>query len=145
MRFSSAEPPHIMEVKQTEIVDLEMTSPAQDLLPEAECREDLFSNTWQGRLVHSNPLLLLFTPLPSFVEIAQFHKMNVEEKKRPYSVAFYSHHPALPRVSALHCICVRLVVLNLNLLVLILPTYKRLSHGCVLRFQCCYLIKQPER
>lgn len=57
-----------MEVKQTETVDLEMTSPDRDPLPDAQCREDLFfflpPNTWQGK----HPLLLLFTSLPSFVE-----------------------------------------------------------------------------
>lgn len=65
-RFRSSGPLHIMEAKQTETVDLEMTSPARAPLPDAQCREYLFSNAWQGEHVHC--LLLLFTSLPSFVE-----------------------------------------------------------------------------
>lgn len=47
-RFRSSGPSHIMEAKQKETVDLEMTSPARAPLPDAQCREYLFSDTWQG-------------------------------------------------------------------------------------------------
>lgn len=57
-----------MEVRQTETVDPGMTSPAQTALPDTQYREDLFSKAWQGGHVRSNPLLLLFTPLPNLVE-----------------------------------------------------------------------------
>lgn len=41
-RFRSGGPSRIMEAKQTETVDLEMTSPACAPLPDARCREYLF-------------------------------------------------------------------------------------------------------
>lgn len=107
-RFRSVEPSHIMEVKQTETVDLQMTSPAKALLPDAQCREYLFSNTWQGKDVRSNPLLLLFTSLPSFVESTQFHKMNVKVKKDSTEQLLTSTKPSLRFQLCILSVCLQL-------------------------------------
>lgn len=69
--------------------------------------------------------------------------MNVKVKKKTPQHGFYNHR-AVPQVSALHIICVLLVVLNPSLLVLILPTYKRFLQLWAQILVLC-LIKQPER
>lgn len=74
-RFRSAGPSHIMEVKQTETVDLEMTSPANAPLPDAQCREYLFSNAWQGKRTLQPPFIAIYL----FAKLCWKHIVSQDE------------------------------------------------------------------
>lgn len=114
-----------------------MTSPAKAPLPDAQCREDLFSNTWQ-RETYAPILFYCYLPLCQALSKAHsFTRWMWKWKKKKTPQHGFYNHPAFPLVSAPRIICVALVVLNLSLLLLILPTYKRFLQRWALWCQCC--------